>query len=209
MKTIHIDKQESAAALASAFASALAASLGWTVDGTAVKKDDIPVYFEFYSQTGNTNVYTRVSNGYVSEGAGSVTFSAAKSYELYVAKSPSGAVTVGTRDSGGTPCLTAIIAQNTADEYVGITFSSNTTITIRGIETKARTLITKTPFSGDDINTSIMKMPDIWGAAMYKDLYLIFSCPFKSTNLALYIDGKNYRAIGADSAYMWMAIPEV
>lgn len=209
MKTISIGIQESAVELASAFAAALAAEIGWTADGATVKKDGVPVYFTF--DVSNTNIHTRVSNGYVSEGATTSSFSAAKSYELYVVKTSAGTVAVGTRESGGIPCLTAIIAPNTSGDYVGLaqaTTSSPSWSTIRGTDTAKRnhTFVLN---NGEGVSTSIDKMPDIWSDAMYKDLYMIVSCPFRSTDLVFFIGEKYYRGIGASNSYMSIAIPEV
>lgn len=207
MKTIYIDKQESAAALTSAFAAALAEEIGWTADGVNVKKDNVNIYFKF--ALSGTTVTLKVTNGYADSSAGYVSYADAATYRLNISQTAAGSIAVGIGKNNDIAKLDTIIAQNTAGEYVGIAFSSSSTATIRGVETGTRTQSSISPFNGDGISTSIIKMPDVWGAAMYKDLYLIFSCPFRSADLTFYIGGKNYRAIGTNPNYMWMAIPEV
>ena len=208
MKTISISAQESAAALAQAFANALAAEIGWTADENGnVKKDGISVYFKF-AASGSTNVKLTVSHGYKdSDGGVPCAFSASNTYKLYLLETAGGSIAVGIGVSIGIPILGTLIVCNTAGGYVGITFSTNIVYTLHGIESATRTMSLSIN-STAGMSTSIVKMPDIWGAAIFNDLYYVMSCPYKSTDRVFFIDGKKFRSVGATDNYMYFALPE-
>ncbi|MDE7398293.1 MAG: hypothetical protein K2N06_02080 [Oscillospiraceae bacterium] len=208
MKTISIGTQSSAAALAQAFADALAAEISWTADENGcVKKDGISVYFKF-ATSGTTNAKLTISNGYKdSDGGVTCAFSASNTYKLYLLETVGGSIAVGISPATGALTLGILIVRNAAGTYVGITSSSTYAQTLRGIESATRTVSLATT-STAGVSTSIVRMPDIWGATMFNDLYYVISCPFQSTDRVFYIGGKNYRSVGANSGYMFFALPE-
>jgi len=212
MKTIAIDKQESAVGLAQAFGAALANELGWTVentsDGATVKKEGINIYFKFRG-SGST-VYLGVSNGYAVIESGGTSYAADATYNLYVLKSAEGTIAVGHGKTTTYVNLINIIAQNEAGEYVGIALapSSAASRAIRGLDTAGKSEITIMPISDSGVCTSVVKYPDIWGACMFKDLYAVVSCPYKSVDCVFYLGGKYYRVCKASESYPGIAIPE-
>ena len=209
MKTISIGTQSSAAELATAFANALAAEIGWTADDEGnVKKDGISVYFKF--TVNSLTVSVTVSNGYATLASGtSCAFSATNTYKLYILET-AGSIAVGVGSATGTPNLGALIVRNTAGTYSGIAQTGSSTYavnTIRGIESASSQLSLSTNTAAG-VSTSIVKMPDIWGAAMFVDLYYVVSCPFSSLDRVFYIGGKNYRSVGTSGSKMYFALPE-
>lgn len=217
MKTIHIDKQEGGVAvLANALTTALATAIGWTAEKNAdgnltgnVKKSGINIYFRVY--TSGSNAMISLSNGYVTASIASstqyVTYNTNETYKLYVFESSGGSIAVGASQSSGNIRLWALITRNSAGEYVGgITSSlSGRLNTVRGNETVTRNI--NLSVNNDAPYTSIVKLPDIWGAAMFNELYYVMSCPYKNTNRVFTINGKNYRSIGQNSEYMVLALP--
>ncbi len=213
MKTIAIDKQESAVGLAQAFSAALANELGWiaenTTDGATLKKEGINIYFKFRGW--NSSVYLGVSNGYAIIESGSTSYTADATYNLYVLKSPQGSIAVGHGKTTTGVNLINIIAQNEAGEYVGMALpSSNVAVpSIRGIDTTSKNIMTSiNPISDSGVCTSIVKLPDIWGACMFNDLYAVLSCPYESTDRVFYIGGKCYRTCNSTKSFSSIAIPE-
>ena len=210
MKTISIGTQSSAAELATAFANALAAEIGWTADENGnVKKDGISVYFKF--TVNSSTVSVTVSNGYATPTSGtSCAFSATNTYKLYILETAGGSIAVGVSAATGTPNLGVLIVRNTAGTYSGIAQTGGTAYTvntIRGIESASSKLSLSTDTTAG-VSTSIVKMPDIWGAAMFVDLYYVVSCPFSSLDRVFYIGGKNYRSVGTSGSRMYFALPE-
>ena len=213
MKTISIGTQSSAAELVTAFANALAAEIGWTAEKDAdgnltgnVKKSGIDVFFRFFVY--GSYVRLTVSNGYlVADTYASKNFSASSTYHLWVLESANGSVAVGFEAPSYTPYLSVLIARNSAGVYVGMSCSSSTIHTVRGVDTESRKISLSANYTAG-VSTSIVKMPDIWGDAMFVDLYYVVSCPFQSTDRVFYIGGKNYRSIGTNSSYMYFALPE-
>ncbi|MDE7398973.1 MAG: hypothetical protein K2N06_05530 [Oscillospiraceae bacterium] len=208
MKTISIGTQSSAAALAQAFADALATEIGWRADDEGnVKKDGIDIYFRFY--VSGASVQCTISNSYTSPSSSTtVSFSTANTYNIYIMESTGGSIAVGIGVSTGIPYFGVLITRNTAGVYIGISIYSNSIYTVRGVETSNRQISLSTSNSSSGVSTSIVKMPDIWGAAMFNDLYYVMSCPYKSTDRVFYIGGKNYRSVGPSDNYMYFALPE-
>ena len=209
MKTISIGAQSSQEKLAQAFANALAAEIGWTADENGnVKKDGINIYFRIYATS--NYVYITASNSYTNlNGSIDISFSSSQTYNLYILESTDGSIAVGVGRSTDTPCLSVIITQNTAGSYVGMSISSSNDYiyTIRGIETANRT-ITLSTNTNNGVSTAVMRMADIWGAAMFNDIYYVVSCPYKNTDRVFYIGGKTYRSVGASDDKMYFALPE-
>lgn len=207
MKTITIPAQESAAALASALANALATEIGWTADEDGnIKKTDSSLYFRCYSSSSSVNL--SVSNGYTTASGGSTTpYTSNQDYKLWVIKTAADSIAVGVGKSNDVPKLGAMIVRNISGEYVGFAFASNTIYTLYKGESAARTLSLGTN-TNDGISTGIVKMLDIWNGTKFADLYYVMSCPFKSTDLVFFIDGKYYRSIGANANYMYFALPD-
>lgn len=213
MKTIAIDKQESALDLAQAFGAALANEIGWiaenTSTGATVKKEGINIYFKF--RGAGSYVYLGVSNGYAIIESNSTSYTADATYNLYVLKSPQGSIAVGHGKTTTGVNLINIIAQNEAGEYVGMSFpSSNIAVpSIRGVNMTSKDIMTSIiPISGSGVCTSIVKLPDIWGACMFNDLYAVLSCPYESTDRVFYIGGKYYRTCNSVKSFSSIAIPE-
>ncbi len=211
MKTIAIGKQESTLDLAQAFAAALANEIGWvaenTTTGATVKKEGINIFFEF--RTMNTSVYLGAANGYVAAESDPTSYSASKTYNLYVLKSAEGTIAVGHSSTSSYVNLINIIAQNAAGDYVGIALTVNSPYSksIRGIDTESKSVMTITPVNNSAC-TSIVKLPDIRGACMFKDLYAVVSCPYASTDRVFCIGGKYYRTCNPSGNSPSIAIPE-
>ncbi len=211
MKTIAIGAQASAQDLMKAYAAALAEEIGWTAedvsaDVSRVKKEGINIFFEI-AVTKSTYLYFKTANGYADISDDGFAHNSNKTYNLHVLKSADGTIAVGLSDTGTFRGLTHIIAQNTAGDYVGIVIRNTNVTSIRGVELSTKPVMTITPVSSTAC-TSIIKLPDIGGACMFKDLYAVVSCPFQSTNRAFYIDGKRYRTCNALDEGQSIAIPE-
>lgn len=205
MKTIAIGTNGNSSALSNTLVTALADGLGWTVNSGKVQKEGVGIYFQF---SGNTSAEKLImSNGYATI-ENSIPFSAANTYNLYVLKSAEGTVAVGLGVSGEAPALTSIIAPNAAGEYVGLACIDDAWKSIRGNDTAGQDVMTITPVATGGVSTSIVRLPDIRGACMFKDLYAVVSCPFQSTDRAFYADGKYYRTCNTMGTGPSIAIPE-
>lgn len=216
MKTIPIDKQASVAELANAFTTALATAIGWTAEKDAdgsltgnVKKSGINIYFRFNAS--GSYVYINLSNGSVTtpnNTGQSVTYSANDAYKLYVFESSGGSIVVGASTSNYGIKLFSCITRNSAGEYVGVAMPNQTgrLNIVHGTESVMRYV--NLPYNSEAPYTSIFKLPDIWSAAVFNELYCVMSCPYKNTDRVFTINGKNYRSIGSEASNMILALPE-
>ncbi len=208
MKTITIPAQESAAALASAFANALATEIGWTVDEDGnIKKDGVDIFFKPYISS--PNVGLTVSNGIINpQTSAYCRWSATDTYRLDLITTTGGSIAVGVGlVSSNVPRFGTIITRNEAGVYVGITIYSNNIYQIRGLDTVSKN-IRLSVNSDAGVSTSILKAADIWGGKKFNDLYYLMSCPLRTTDLSFYINNKFYRGIGVSDSYMYFALPD-
>ena len=199
INSIEIPPQESAEALAAAMADALAGGLGWTQSGNDVIKTETGLRFAFLAPAGiklavgNAAAYIDSNN--------SIVFSAASTYYVDYIRTDS-AVAAGIRVAGGTIVLANIIAENTAGEHKAIgvmSLNGNTTVLYYLAEdyTNSKTMFLPLNTSAD-CATSIVKMPDIFGGCMFRDLYIELSCPYRAKDKVYYIGGKYYRHVGLE-----------
>lgn len=203
IKTLIIEPQENAAELARAMAAALAKALNWTLDEDkqSVCKPDSLLRFFFYISSSyvgcvplNKNSLNINSNG--------ILWEANTSYCVdYVRTDHS--VAVGCRNYTNAVGMDTIISENTLGEDVGFKLYSSSFQIIRSYNDKR--IVSMVCLSDTTAGTSLVKYPDIYGGCMFSDLYLMMSCPNKSSDKVFYIGGRYFRFIG--NSYGGFALP--
>lgn len=193
LNTITIAKQETAAAMVEAMASALGEALGWTVDGGSVWQSAEKTGLRFYFWYSGSIIYLAVGNENGSSywgNTGTIAFRTSEHYCVNYIKSTN-IIVVGANGYNAAPRLSAIIAQNADGDWKGITngsYYAADSLSVKSIP------IAYSNAAG--ISTSLVKCPDFWGGCMFKELYMVLSCPSTDIDKVLYIDGKYFRYIG-------------
>lgn len=201
INSIEITPQESAAALAAAMAESLANALGWTLSGNNVIKPGTGMRFAFVAENGWVSLYVANANYWTSVSSSNTTggFNTASTYFVDYIRTES-TVAAGIRPAGKVIKMTNIIAENTVGESKAIeihtaTGSTATLVYLAENYSSAKTFYLPCNTS-EESATAIVKMPDIFGGCMFRDLYAELSCPYKSSDKVYYIGGKYYRHIG-------------
>ena len=201
INSIEIPPQESIEALAAAMAEALAGALGWTKSGGDVTKPGTGMRFAFVAENYAVSLYVANANCRTSTSSSNTTggFSTSSTYYVdYISTESS--VAAGIRPAGAAIIMTNVIAENTAGENKTIeihTATGNYSILAYLAENYSSAKTIYLPINTrEECATSIVKMPDIFGGCMFRDLYIELSCPYQSSDKVYYIGGKYFRHIG-------------
>ncbi len=192
-RSIIIEPQESASALAEAAAQALGSALGWMVSGSNVWQKEDGLRIRFYEPTSG-NIAIAVGNQYVLANNGAMAFNSAKNYCIDYIKTEH-TVAVGIRQENGAICMPTIIAENALGEFKALMCTISSAAFCYYIDENSTTAkqnnMTITTTAG--VSTALVRCPDIWGGCLFADLYQLVSCPFSGTDKAFVIGGKTYR----------------
>lgn len=197
-RSINIKSQETTEALAAEFARKLGAELGWTVSGNSVVHES-GIRFTFTANT--QTVEYGIGNGTVYYGNGNTTsFNVSANWILDIITSES-TTAIGVRNASSTVVrINAMVAENTAGEFTGIIPGTSSASLIKPTWniTKTANMVSN---NSEGLATSLMLYPDIYAGCMFKNLYMVYSCPLTSTDKIMHIGGTDFRYIGNSGSY--------
>lgn len=197
-RSINIKSQETTEALAAEFARKLGAELGWTVSGNSVVHESgIRFTFTANAQT----VEYGIGNGTKYYGNGNTTsFNVSANWILDIITSES-TTAIGVRNASSTVVrLNAIVAENMAGEFTAILPGTSSAALLKPTWdiVKSANLVTN---NSEGLATSLMLYPDIYAGCMFKNLYMVYSCPLSGTDKIMHIGGIDFRYIGSTGNY--------
>lgn len=197
-RTINIKPQETKTALVAELARVLGAELEWTVSGNNVVHES---GMRFIFDAGSTNVSYGVGNGTVSNTSAVLgSFSTTENWILDIITSGS-ATAIGARTASTTAVkIATMIVENTAGGFTGIMSSSNSASIIKPTWASVKSA-NLTVNNSEGVATSLMLYPDIYGGCMFKDLYMVYSCPLSTTDKIMHVGGTSFRYIGVNGNY--------
>lgn len=210
MKTILIEPQNTALALAEAVTNAIGEAFGVepAEDGAVYPFEGAGIGFKGYAAN-QSYIGIDVTNGITSNKPAYSyfeTFNAESTYAVDVLESSDRtAVFAGVRRADTARFPMAAIVQSETGEYVGFSPGLNTLTSVRRIDTSVKTWAERTPATAPAY--SLVKYPDFHGGAMFKELYLMLSAPqFPAAGINIYANGKTFALLCAQNGVV-LAMP--
>ena len=217
LKTIEIAAQANAETAAKVMTKALADAVGLTYDetnNTAWVDVNKSVGIGFVGTTGSSSgiypcissmnslgIATIKSNEYAA-------FKTTNTYSVDIYKNDNH-IAFGVRLSGKTVNIKTFAALDTNGNWNGICcVTDGHWYTVNKNVTASKRLISSGFLNADDISTSIVKLPNTYGAAIFNDIYYVLTCPVTNVNVDCVINGNTYRICGENSSsYSRLAFP--
>lgn len=205
INTVIIPVQESTAALAAAFAGALASAVGWELDEDGVttwvtSERDLGVRFAI----NGSNVYPVIVNNGGTSGMYQYTqapYSAANIYQLNWFKTSAGTVALGVNfySANTAPSLTVVVGKNDAGVWSAIhTQNAGSTSSPPAIRSTTMLGAVAPSFPVNyNVNypLALSRLPDLINGGLFVDIYFVVSSPTGTTSGVFYINGKYFRPV--------------